>query len=149
MPQWAGRNLFGYLTECRRYFISLCESQKVKLFLAILYQPQTPVRQIPRWKRGRGDLNQESRDDDVSHGDAINLSSLQLLEEAAHNILLPAENLLNQRLEARIAAERIETRIDLNVSDVVTIALLVSLFEQVDSGTVFAEPDVDQGEIER
>jgi hypothetical protein len=57
---------------------------------------------------------------------------------------LPAENLLNQRLEARIAAERIETRIDLNVPDVVTVALLVSLFEQVDSGTVPPGVDIDR-----
>jgi hypothetical protein len=31
-------------------------------------------------------LNQESRDDDVSRGHTINLSSLQLLEEACHNL---------------------------------------------------------------
>jgi hypothetical protein len=31
-------------------------------------------------------VNQESRGDDVSSSDAVNLSSLQLLEEAAHNI---------------------------------------------------------------
>jgi hypothetical protein len=35
-------------------------------------------------------LNQESRGDDVSDCDAVNLSSLQLLEEAGHNILGPS-----------------------------------------------------------
>ena len=48
--------------------------------------PQTPIRQFPCWKHGRGDLNQEPRGDDVSGGDAINLSALQFLKEPAHNI---------------------------------------------------------------
>src|SRR6266516_6531880 len=50
------------------------------------HEPQTPIRQFPCWKRCRGDLNQESRGNDVSGSDAVNLTSLQLLEEAAHNI---------------------------------------------------------------
>jgi hypothetical protein len=52
-------------------------------------EPQTPARQLLGWKSGGRDLNQESGDDDVSRGDAINFSSLQLLEEAAHDIYGP------------------------------------------------------------
>src|SRR4030095_13316524 len=51
------------------------------------HEPQTPIRQFPCWKRRRGHLNQESRGDDVSDSDAVNLSSLQFLEEAGHNTL--------------------------------------------------------------
>jgi hypothetical protein len=47
-----------------------------------------------------------------------------------------------------MAPERIEIRIDLNVRDVVAIALLVGLFKQVNGGVRFVESDVDQGEIE-
>src|SRR5436190_15888155 len=50
------------------------------------HEPQTPIRQFPCWKRCRCDLNQKSCGDDISRGDTINLSSLQLLEEAAHDI---------------------------------------------------------------
>ena len=45
---------------------------------------QTPIRQFPRWKRGRGDLNHESGRNDVSGGNAIYFSPLHFLEEAAH-----------------------------------------------------------------
>src|SRR5262245_31262681 len=54
-----------------------------------------------------------------------------------------------QRLEAGIGAERIEPGIGLNESDVITVTLLVGLFEQVDGGILFAESDADQREIER
>src|SRR6266498_4129645 len=50
------------------------------------HEAQTPIRQFPCWKHGRGDLNQEPRGDDVSGGDAINLSALQFLKEPAHSI---------------------------------------------------------------
>jgi len=50
------------------------------------HESQTPIRQFPRWKHRRGDLNQESRSDDVSGGHTINLSALQLLKKPAHNL---------------------------------------------------------------
>src|SRR5262249_2329816 len=63
--------------------------------------------------------------------------------------LFSAESPLNERLEARMAVKRIEPGIDFNESEVIAVALLVSLFEQVDGGILFVEPDVDQREIER
>src|SRR4029453_13438745 len=48
--------------------------------------PKPPVGKPPRGKGGGADLDQEPRGNNVSRGDAINFSALQLLEEAAHNI---------------------------------------------------------------
>src|SRR4030095_12820076 len=48
------------------------------------HKAQRPVWQFPRRKNGGTDLNDESRSDDVSARNAIDLSPLHLLEEAAH-----------------------------------------------------------------
>src|SRR2546430_8226722 len=48
------------------------------------HKSQTPAWQVPGWKRGRGDLNQETCCDDVSSGDSINFSPTHFLKEAAH-----------------------------------------------------------------
>jgi hypothetical protein len=46
-------------------------------------------------------LNQESRGDDISYGDAINLSPLQLCKEAAHNIYRPYVTIMSRRVSDR------------------------------------------------
>ena len=49
------------------------------------HETQRPVWQFPGRKHRRTDLNNESRSDDVSGRDPIDLSTLQLFEETAHN----------------------------------------------------------------
>ena len=52
-------------------------------------QTERPVWKFPRGENRGADLNYESRGDDVSGGNPVHFSSLQLLEEAAHNIYRP------------------------------------------------------------
>src|SRR5882724_11708728 len=66
------------------------------------HKAQTPIRQFPCWKHGRGDLNQEPRGNDVSGGDAINLSALQFLKEPAHNIWVDHDHSLMPRVRSQI-----------------------------------------------
>ncbi len=47
-------------------------------------QPLRPVRQLPRRKDRRCNLNDASGNNDVGNRNAINLSPLHLLEKAAH-----------------------------------------------------------------
>jgi hypothetical protein len=48
------------------------------------YETECPTWQFPSWENRRADLNDETRRDDVSGRNAIDLSPLHFLEEAAH-----------------------------------------------------------------
>src|SRR5258708_38779667 len=100
MTSWCcGRALYSCrrAVVCQGEYKSIREPYKQKPN----HEPQTPIRQFPCWKRRRGDLNQESCGDDVSRGDTINLSPLQLLEEAAHDIGLSTLIIISCRLSYR------------------------------------------------
>src|SRR4030095_6313201 len=47
---------------------------------------QRPIRQFPRRKNRRTNLNDECRSDDIRSRDAIDFPSLQFREEAAHRL---------------------------------------------------------------
>ena len=49
------------------------------------HKPQRPVWQFPSRKNRRTNLNDKPCGNDVSGGDAIDFSTLQLLEETAHD----------------------------------------------------------------
>src|SRR4029453_16514047 len=60
------------------------------------YGAEYPVWQFPRRENSGADLNDESRDNDVSGGNAIDLSPLHFFEEAAHKCRLKFRNLTQQ-----------------------------------------------------
>jgi hypothetical protein len=59
------------------------------------------------------------------------------------------KDFLNQRFEARITAQRVEQRFDLEERDIVSVPLRVSFFEQLYRFVLLPESDMDQGEIVR
>jgi hypothetical protein len=57
------------------------------------------------------------------------------------------KDFLNQRFKARVAAQRIEQRFDLDECNIVSVPILVSFFEQLQRLVLLAESDMDQSEI--
>src|SRR4029077_3439426 len=71
------------------------------------HKTQRPVWQLPCRKNCRPNLNYESRSDDVSRGDAIHLSTLQLLKKAGHIRSDSAGWTIAQNLDSSIASSDI------------------------------------------
>src|SRR5213592_1038061 len=80
------RNLWGGLNALRRHIVSPSQNQGDRKTGQQKHDHKTqrPVWQFPGRKNRRTNLNYEPRSNDVSRGDAIDLSTLQLLKEAGH-----------------------------------------------------------------
>ena len=74
------------------------------------YETECPTWQFPSWENRGADLNDKTRRDDVSGGNAIDLSPLHFLKEAAHNGVRFLTDAQSPKTRVRLpTADRIRT----------------------------------------